>query len=82
MKACVARKRDRWYAVVYEGLDPVTGRERPAGIRPGLGSSSMVNWGPTRPAPSFSDRCRTTRVAATDRTVLGTGGGARPLRGP
>jgi integrase len=24
----VARKGDRWYAVVYEGLDPVTGRER------------------------------------------------------
>jgi integrase len=32
----VARKGDRWYAVVYEGLDPVTGKERrswhPAGI--------------------------------------------------
>jgi integrase len=24
----VARKGDRWYAVIYEGLDPVTGRER------------------------------------------------------
>lgn len=28
MKGYVARKGDRWYAVVYEGLDPVTGRER------------------------------------------------------
>ncbi len=27
MKGYVARKGDRWYAVVYEGLDPVTGRE-------------------------------------------------------
>ena len=28
MKGYVARKGDRWYAVAYEGLDPVTGRER------------------------------------------------------
>ncbi len=28
MKGHVARKRDRYYAVIYEGLDPVTGRER------------------------------------------------------
>jgi hypothetical protein len=24
----VARKGNRWYAVVYEGTDPITGRER------------------------------------------------------
>jgi hypothetical protein len=28
MKGYVACKRGRWYAVIYEGLDPVTGRER------------------------------------------------------
>jgi integrase len=28
MKGYVARQGDRWYAVIYEGLDPVTGRER------------------------------------------------------
>ncbi len=28
MKGYVARKGNRWYAVVYEGVDPVTGRER------------------------------------------------------
>ena len=28
MKGYVARKGDRWYAVIYEGLDPITGRER------------------------------------------------------
>lgn len=28
MKGYVARKGDRWYAVIYEGIDPVTGQER------------------------------------------------------
>jgi hypothetical protein len=28
MKGYVARKGNRWYAVVYEGTDPITGRER------------------------------------------------------
>jgi hypothetical protein len=28
MKGYVARKGDRFYAVIYEGLDPLTGRER------------------------------------------------------
>ncbi|MGQ0433139.1 MAG: hypothetical protein ACT452_12115 [Microthrixaceae bacterium] len=28
MKGYVATKGERWYAVIYEGLDPVTGRER------------------------------------------------------
>lgn len=28
MKGYVARKRDRYYAVIYEGTDPVTGKER------------------------------------------------------
>ena len=28
MHGHVARKRDRYYAVIYEGLDPVTGKER------------------------------------------------------
>ncbi len=28
MDGYVARKGDRWYAVIYEGLDPVTGKER------------------------------------------------------
>jgi hypothetical protein len=26
--AYVVRRRDRWYAVAYEGIDPVTGRAR------------------------------------------------------
>jgi hypothetical protein len=28
MKGYVARKGNRWYAVIYEGIDPITGRER------------------------------------------------------
>lgn len=28
MKGYVARKGNRWYAVVYEGVDPISGRER------------------------------------------------------
>src|SRR5207253_2807038 len=36
MKGYVAQKGRRWYAVIYDGLDPVNGRERriwhPAGI--------------------------------------------------
>jgi len=50
MKGYVARKGSRWYAVVYEGIDPVTGKERrswhPAGCergdaeRPPPGSSA------------------------------------------
>ena len=36
MKGYVTQKGDRWYAVIYDGLDPVTGRERrswhPAGV--------------------------------------------------
>ena len=28
MKGYVARKGDRYYAVIYEGIDPITGRER------------------------------------------------------
>ncbi len=28
MKGYVTKKGDRWYAVIYEGLDPVTGKER------------------------------------------------------
>jgi hypothetical protein len=28
MRGYVTQKETRWYAVVYEGLDPITGRER------------------------------------------------------
>jgi hypothetical protein len=28
MEGYVGRKGERWYAVIYQGLDPVTGKER------------------------------------------------------
>ena len=28
MRGYVAKRRNRFYAVIYEGIDPVTGRER------------------------------------------------------
>jgi hypothetical protein len=28
MRGYVTQKGNRWYAVIYEGLDPITGRER------------------------------------------------------
>jgi hypothetical protein len=28
MPAYVAKRRNRFYAVIYEGIDPITGRER------------------------------------------------------
>ena len=46
MKGYLAHKGNRWYAVIYEGLDPVTGRERrswhPAG---GIRRTSVSSTG-------------------------------------
>ena len=39
MKGYVARKGNRWYAVIYEGTDPITGRERSSG-----GCGRRVTW--------------------------------------
>ena len=58
MHGYVARKHDRYYAVIYEGLDPVTGRERrswhPAGTDRQAPSASPCGWRP-------SGRAATTR---------------------
>ncbi len=51
MKGYVARKGNRWYAVIYEGTDPITGRERrswhPAGCERG-GAFLTARWLPGR----------------------------------
>ena len=48
MKGYVAQKGDRYYAVVYEGLDPITGRERrrwhPAGSDRTAAGWRPVTW--------------------------------------
>jgi hypothetical protein len=34
MKRYVAKKGNRWYAIIYEGIDPVTGGNDEAGMPP------------------------------------------------
>ena len=50
VKGYVARKGDRYYAIIYEGIDPITGRERrrwhPAGscrLKPQYGTARTKN---------------------------------------
>ena len=44
MKGYVARKGDRWYAVICEGLDPVTGKERRRWHRPVPAGRMPSDW--------------------------------------
>ena len=43
MQGYVARKGNRWYAVIYEGLDPVTGKERRRWHPPGTTREEAVH---------------------------------------
>jgi hypothetical protein len=51
VRGYVSRKGDRWYAVVYEGLDPVTGKERrswhPAGTTREEAEQLATRWQPS-----------------------------------
>ena len=51
MEGCVARKGNRWYAVIYEGVDPKTGKERrrwyPAGTDRGEAEALAARLGVT-----------------------------------
>ncbi len=50
MKGYVARKGNRWYAVIYEGIDPVTGKERRSWhVAGSCASSAGVSSPPTHP---------------------------------
>jgi hypothetical protein len=40
MRGYVARKGDRYYAVIYEGTDPLTGRDRRRWNTAGTGQGS------------------------------------------
>jgi hypothetical protein len=48
MKGYVARKGDRWYAVIYEGFDPVNGKEcrrwHPAGTSRADAGRTPSDW--------------------------------------
>jgi hypothetical protein len=46
MRGYAVRKGDRWYAVVYEGLDPVPARRRGAGIPPAPAGRKQRSWRP------------------------------------
>ena len=50
MNGYIARRRGRFYAVIYEGLDPVTGRERrtwhPAGTDRTAAERLAARWPP------------------------------------
>jgi hypothetical protein len=52
MRGYVARKGDRWYAVVYEGRDPVTGKElrrwHPGGTTREEAEKLAARWRPRR----------------------------------
>ena len=41
----LVRKGNRWYAVIYEGIDPVTGRERRSWHAPGTDRTELVLMG-------------------------------------
>jgi hypothetical protein len=50
MKGYVARKGNRWYAVIYEGTDPITGRSDAAGIPPAASTVTPSGSPPGSPA--------------------------------
>ena len=63
MRGYVAKRRDRFYAVIYEGIDPIAGRNDVVGILPA----------PTGPTPNSSPNATSNNnatPAATDMIVL------------
>lgn len=69
MRGYVAKKGNRWYAVIYDGLDPVTGRERrrwhPAGVDR-AGAERLAKRLATAAAP-----CRWSQAARTQDRARG-----------
>lgn len=49
MKGYVARKGDRYYAVIYEGLDSLTGAIADGGIPPAPTKQQPRHWQPISP---------------------------------
>ncbi len=60
MKGYVVRKGNQHYAVIYEGLDPTTGRNGVAGIRPDLIETKLK----LSPTDSRSSGCATDHLCA------------------
>ncbi len=55
---------NRWYAVIYEGLDPVTGRERRSCIQPAQIGRKRNGWPPVSPPSSTDETTRLDRSAS------------------
>ena len=60
MKGYTARKGNRWYAVIYHGLDPVTGREQRSWHPAGASQDDAPAKAGARPAP-HGDSSNSTR---------------------
>ena len=56
MKGYVARKGNRWYAVIYEGIDPITGKER-------------RSWHPAGPSRADAERLAARVATSPDATT-------------
>lgn len=81
MRVCVTRKGDRWYAVVYAGLDQVTGKERrswhPAGtLFRGASPASRPVY-PALVAGREQTACHCHELGVSIRTTTVLGGQAR-----
>lgn len=71
MRGYIARKGDRYYAVIYEGLDPLTGRERrrwhPAGTDEALARQLATDLADRRCDDSHERASLTVAVYLTQR---------------
>ena len=54
MRGYVAQRRNRFYAVIYEGIDPITGRERRRWHPAGTDRERARNWRPRSLPPRLS----------------------------
>jgi integrase len=75
MRGYVARKGNRWYAVIYEGTDPITGRERrswhPAGCERGDAERLAARLASERDGANDSARSLSFGVFLTSRWLPG-----------
>lgn len=71
MQGCVARKGDRYYAVIYKGTDPITGRERrrwhPTGTDRGDAEQLAADLARRHPDAGYESSSLTIAVYLTQR---------------
>lgn len=64
MRGHVTRKGDVWYAVIYEGIDPVTGKERRRWHRAGTDRSEAETLAARLAAASAARRDRPSELTS------------------